>query len=62
MKPKKTTKKMLLNYYRKEDLRNFMKISNYQALNWLEEVNRFFYKLNPKKWEKDHEMMKKIGW
>lgn len=53
---------MLMNYYTDKDIKDFLKISNYQALNWLEEANRFFYNVDPKKWQKDEQMMKKIGW
>ena len=62
MKPKKITKRMLMNYYSVKDIKDFLEISSEAALDWLEEANRFFYKLDPTKWNKDEEMMKKIGW
>lgn len=62
IKQKKSRRKMLLDFFASEDLRKFKRISNKAALEWLEEANRFLYKSDPKRWQKEEALMKKIGW
>jgi len=62
MKRKKTDKKKLKYYYDDETLKRFMNMSAKATLNWLEEANRFFDKVVPKKTKKLQQKLKQEGW
>lgn len=53
---------MLLHFYSPKELKDFQKVSKKAVLDWLEEANKFLYKLDPLKWKKDEQRMKRIGW
>jgi len=56
---KKNRRKMLLNFFQPNEHK---KLSLKDTLNWLEKANKFFYTLNPQKYERDQNKMRKLGW
>ena len=50
---------MLLSFFQPKEHK---KLSAKDTLNWLEEANKFFYALDPKKYERDQIKMRKMGW
>jgi hypothetical protein len=56
---KKSRRKMLLSFFQPKEHK---KLSAKDTLNWLEEANKFFYALDPKKYERDQIKMRKMGW
>lgn len=62
-RPKRITRKMLMNCYDEETYRTCKEISREDAFRWLAEANRFFVKIKGiNKIFKEEQRLKEMGW